>query len=152
MLLSLCLLPVLPCLRNRIFSQEVNSWEKVKQGKTVLLSPVCLKVFLNDLVLRLLKPSCAQNTSLCFNSKYKPACWQVLCGPAFPPEVLCHLFAMCLQAGKNSWKVQFVFASVIVNCKTRIPLWHGVQLKPKETSLLTSVGFGSSQTIGIRNS
>lgn len=26
----------------------------------VLLSPVCLKVFLNDLVLRLLKPSCAQ--------------------------------------------------------------------------------------------
>lgn len=43
-----------------VFSQEVNSWGKVKQGKTVLLSPVCLKVFLNDLVLRLLKPSWAQ--------------------------------------------------------------------------------------------
>lgn len=58
-MLSLCLLPVLPCLRNT-FSQEVSSQEKEKEGKKVLLIPVCLRVFLNDLVLRLLKPSCAQ--------------------------------------------------------------------------------------------
>lgn len=100
------LLAARPSWLQKLFFFPGSSREKVKEGKKILLIPVCLKAFLNSLVLRLLKPPRARAD--CFIVPRQQVGTGSLAGslwPSLPPQVLCHLFAMCLRVGKNSWKV-----------------------------------------------